>query len=149
MVPPLISFPNPINSDLTCIPTTHRICTLTATKLRERGHSMPTYIGLMNFTEQGVKTIKDLPARLSSARQLMASKGATLHSYFLTMGQYDAVAIGEAPDDEAVASLLLAQAGVGNLRSTTLRAFTEEEIPASSISCHKGHRHIRLPNEYG
>lgn len=90
---------------------------------------MPTYIALLNFTEQGVKTIKDLPDRLAGGRQQMESKGAKLHSYFLTMGQYDAVAIGEAPDDETMASLLLMQAGVGNIRTTTLRAFTEEEIP--------------------
>ncbi len=90
---------------------------------------MPTYIALLNFTEQGVKTIKDLPARIAGGRQQMESKGAKLHSYFLTMGQYDAVAIVEAPDDETMASLLLMQAGVGNIRTTTLRAFTEEEIP--------------------
>ncbi len=90
---------------------------------------MPTYIALLNFTEQGVKAIKDLPARIAGGRQQMESKGAKLHSYFLTMGQYDAVAIVEAPDDESMASLLLMQAGVGNIRTTTLRAFTEEEIP--------------------
>ena len=90
---------------------------------------MPIYIGLFNYTEQGVKTIKDLPARIAGGRQQMESKGAKLHSYFLTMGQYDAVAIVEAPDDETMASLLLMQAGVGNIRTTTLRAFTEEEIP--------------------
>ena len=90
---------------------------------------MPTYISLLNFTDQGVKTIKDLPARLSAARQLMASEGATLHSYFLTMGQYDAVSIVEAPDEETVVSLSIAIAGAGNIRTTTIRAFTEEEIP--------------------
>lgn len=90
---------------------------------------MPTYIGLLNFTDQGVKTIKDLPARIAGGRQLIESKGGKLHSYFLTMGQYDAVVIIEAPDEETMTAVAIATAGQGNIRTTTLRAFTEEEIP--------------------
>ncbi len=83
----------------------------------------------MNFTEHGIKGIKDVPARLAAARQLFESKGAKMHSYFLTMGQYDAVSILEAPDEETGMSLAIAIAGQGNIRTTTVRAFTEAEIP--------------------
>ena len=90
---------------------------------------MATYITLINLTEQGVKTIKDLPARLAAGRQAMEANGGKLLQYYLTLGAQDAVVITELPDDETAASMMLAQAGLGNLRTTTLRAFTEAEIP--------------------
>ena len=90
---------------------------------------MPTYIGLLSFTEQGVKTAKDLPARISAGRQAFEANGGKLIQYYLTMGQYDAVAVFEVPDDETAAVIALATAGLGNLRTTTMRAFTEAEIP--------------------
>ena len=89
---------------------------------------MPHYVVLMNFTEQGVKDVKNILPRVANAKQLATSKGATVHSYFMTMGQHDAVAIIEAPDDETIASLVLSVGGAGNLRSTTLRAFNLDEI---------------------
>ena len=90
---------------------------------------MATYITLINLTEQGVKTIKDLPARLAAGRQAMEANGGKLLQYYLTLGAQDAVAITELPDDETAASVALQQAGLGNLRTTTMRAFTEAEIP--------------------
>ena len=90
---------------------------------------MATYITLINLTEQGVKTIKDLPARLAAGRQAMEANGGKLLQYYLTLGAQDAVVITELPDDETAASVALQQAGLGNLRTTTMRAFTEAEIP--------------------
>ena len=90
---------------------------------------MATYITLINLTEQGVKTIKDLPARLAAGRQAMEANGGKLLQYYLTAGAQDAVVITELPDDETAASVALQQAGLGNLRTTTMRAFTEAEIP--------------------
>ena len=90
---------------------------------------MATYITLINLTEQGVKTIKDLPARLAAGRQAMEANGSKLLQYYLTLGAQDAVVITELPDDETAASVALQQAGLGNLRTTTMRAFTEAEIP--------------------
>ena len=90
---------------------------------------MATYITLINLTEQGVKTIKDLPARLAVGRQAMEANGGKLLQYYLTLGAQDAVVITELPDDETAASVALQQAGLGNLRTTTMRAFTEAEIP--------------------
>ena len=90
---------------------------------------MASYITLINLTEQGVKTIKDLPARLAAGRQAMEANGGKLLQYYLTLGAQDAVVITELPDDETAASVALQQAGLGNLRTTTMRAFTEAEIP--------------------
>jgi uncharacterized protein with GYD domain len=88
---------------------------------------MPTYVTLVHYTEQGVKTFKDLPARLEDTRKAGETLGAKLTAFYLTMGQYDAVVISEAPDDETVAKLALAAGGRGNVRTETLRAFTEDE----------------------
>ena len=90
---------------------------------------MATYITLLNFTEQGEKTIKELPARIAAGRQALEAKGGKIVQYYLTLGAQDAVVVFELPDDETTASMMLAQAGLGNLRTTTIRAFTEAEIP--------------------
>jgi len=91
---------------------------------------MPTYVTLIHYTEQGVQTFKDLSRRLDETRQSGEAVGAKLISYYLTMGQYDAIAITDAPDDEAIAKLALAAGARGNVRTETLRAFTEDEARA-------------------
>jgi uncharacterized protein with GYD domain len=88
---------------------------------------MPTYITLIQYTEQGVRTFKDLSKRLEETRKIGEPLGAKLVSFYLTMGQYDAVVISDAPDDETVAKLALAAGARGNVRTETLRAFDEEE----------------------
>ena len=89
---------------------------------------MPTYITLLHFTEQGITDIKQSPARIDAARQAIQAAGGELKAWYLTMGQYDAVAIAEAPDAEAVAKIALATGAQGNVRTETLRAFTEDEF---------------------
>jgi uncharacterized protein with GYD domain len=91
---------------------------------------MPTYVTLIHYTEQGVKTFKNLSQRLDETRQAGEPMGASLVSYYLTMGQYDAIAITEAPDDAAIAKLALAAGARGNVRTETFRAFTEDEAKA-------------------
>ena len=88
---------------------------------------MPQYISLINYTEQGLKDMKNIPDRVAAARQAMQAAGGKLLSYHLTLGQYDGVVISEFPDDESATSLVLAIAAQGNIRTTTLKAFTEEE----------------------
>ena len=88
---------------------------------------MPTYISLMHFTEKGVENIKNSPARLDDAKNLFQSMGAELKAWYLTLGEYDAVAIAEAPDDETGTKLLLLIGSQGNIRTETFRAFTEDE----------------------
>jgi uncharacterized protein with GYD domain len=88
---------------------------------------MPTYVTLIHYTEQGVKTFKDLKSRLEETRRAGETMGAKLNAFYLTMGQYDAVVISDAPDDATVAKLALAAGGRGNVRTETLRAFDEDE----------------------
>ena len=88
---------------------------------------MATYILLTRFTQQGVETIKDGPARLDAARESLKGLGAELKNFYLAIGQYDAVVVVEAPDDETIAKASLALGAVGNVRLETLRVFTEDE----------------------
>jgi uncharacterized protein with GYD domain len=88
---------------------------------------MPTYISLVNWTDQGIRNAKDAGKRIDTARQTMKSAGVEMKTVYLTMGAYDLVTITEAPNDEAVAKVLLTLGALGNVRTTTLRAFTEEE----------------------
>ena len=88
---------------------------------------MLTYITLMKFTQEGAKTIKESPARLDWAREAVKAAGGEIQAFYLTMGQYDAVAISKAPSEEAYAATLLAIASAGAVSTETLRAFTEEE----------------------
>lgn len=88
---------------------------------------MPTYITLLQYTQQGAEKIKDSPTRLEAAKQSVRALGGQLKAFYLVMGQYDAVVISEAPDDETAARFALATAGRGYVRTQTLRAFTEDE----------------------
>ena len=88
---------------------------------------MPHYINLISYTEQGLKNMKNMPDRVTAARQEMQRAGGKLVSFHLTLGQYDAVVISEFPDDESYTTFVLGAAAQGNLRPTTLKAFTEEE----------------------
>jgi uncharacterized protein with GYD domain len=89
---------------------------------------MPIYITLINYTEQGIKNIKDSPVRLDAAREAIEKAGCKILSFHWTLGQYDAIAISEAPNAEVYTSLALAIAGQGNARTATLRAFNQEEM---------------------
>ena len=88
---------------------------------------MATYIALFNLTEQGVKDAKGIPGRVLAAKQGLEAMGGRAHSYRLTLGEYDAVLTIEAPNDEAYATFMLNIAAQGNVRTTTLKAFSEEE----------------------
>ena len=88
---------------------------------------MPTYVSLIRFTQKGVESIKEGPARVDRAKQAFRAAGGELKAFYLVMGQYDAVAISEMPNDEAVARVALTNASMGNVRTETSRAFTEEE----------------------
>ena len=89
---------------------------------------MPTYVILMNLTEQGVRNIKEAPARLEATEKAIEAAGGKLRAFYLVMGQYDYVAIAEGPSDENALTQLMALAMQGNVRTTTLKAFTREEF---------------------
>ena len=84
----------------------------------------------MNYTDQGIKAIKDSPKRVDGVRQLAKKLGGEMANLYLTMGSYDIVAICEFPDDETAAKFTLTLNSLGNVRTTTLRAFGEEQFRA-------------------
>jgi len=86
---------------------------------------MTTYIMLMNWTEQGAKNVRDSPKRLDAARKQLGDMGGSFKSFYLTMGEYDMVAVVEAPDDAVLARFALMLAASGNIRTRTLKAFPE------------------------
>ncbi len=88
---------------------------------------MPSYLALVNWTEQGIKNVKDSPKRLEQAKKLIEQAGGRMIFFYMTMGQYDLVTLYEVSNDEAAARISL-QLGIGgNVRTTTLKAFTEDE----------------------
>jgi uncharacterized protein with GYD domain len=88
---------------------------------------MATFITLLRFSPQGIGNIKESPKRLDAAKQAFRAMGAELKQWYLVQGQYDAVVIGEAPDDETAMKLALLINSQGAVRTETLRAFTEDE----------------------
>ena len=89
---------------------------------------MPTYICLMKLTEQGIKDIKSGPQRLEGSRKGLESLGGKLIDFYIVMGEYDYVAIAEAPSDEVAMTFLLGLGSQGNVKTVTLKAFTQEEF---------------------
>ena len=89
---------------------------------------MPTYIGLYKLTDQGIKDIKAAPDRVKQAIQAVEVMGGKVIGVYVVMGEYDYVTIGEFPSDEVATTFSLALGSRGNVRTTTLRAFTQEEF---------------------
>lgn len=87
---------------------------------------MGKYIILCNWTEQGIKDVKGFSDRMKTAKGAMSQMGITGEIY-MTMGSYDLVFIGDAPNDKAVTKMLLMLGQAGNVRSTTLKAFNQTE----------------------
>jgi uncharacterized protein with GYD domain len=88
---------------------------------------MPTYVTLMRYTDQGIRSIKESPARLEAAKKVFQSAGGEIKAFYLALGNYDAVLISEGPNDETAARLALTIGSLGNVRTDTMRVFTEPE----------------------
>ena len=88
---------------------------------------MPTYVSLINYTDQGIRNVKDSPKRLDAAKKLLKDMGGEMKAFYLTMGGYDIVTVAEAPNDETVAKFVLTLASAGNVRTVTMKAFPEAE----------------------
>ncbi len=88
---------------------------------------MGKYIILGSWTSQGVANVKDSPARLDGVRKLAKGMGGKVGDFYMTMGGHDMVTIVDMPDDAAMARLALKIAGAGNVRTQTLKAFSEKE----------------------
>jgi len=86
-----------------------------------------TYMTLINFTEQGVRKIQDTVSRFNDGEKLLQSMGGRVIGCWWVMGQYDEVIIFEAPDDETTARFIAPVVKLGNVRTTTMRCFSQEE----------------------
>jgi uncharacterized protein with GYD domain len=89
---------------------------------------MPRYVVLVNWTEQGIRNVKQTLERTDSGGEIAEKHGLKLEQAYWTVGPYDMVTIFEAPDDEALSAHLLEIDSLGNVRTTTLRAYSEEEM---------------------
>jgi uncharacterized protein with GYD domain len=89
---------------------------------------MPTYIVLGQFTEQGIRKVKDTSKRADAAKELAKKLGAKVLDLYWTIGRYDLALLLEAPDDETVVAFGLSSGKLGNVRTETLRAFSQAEI---------------------
>jgi uncharacterized protein with GYD domain len=91
---------------------------------------MNTYMILFNWTEQGIRTVRDAGQRLDGLKQTLRQFGGNVESFYLTMGPYDTVAVVTLLDDATMAKLALSLGAVGNVRTLTMRAFPEPEYRA-------------------
>lgn len=88
---------------------------------------MATFISLLNFTDQGIRTVKDSPARYEAFRAMAEKLGVTVKDIYYTVGHYDLVTVLEGTD-EAVTAALLKVGSLGNVRTQTLRAFSLDDM---------------------
>ncbi len=91
---------------------------------------MRSYVILMNWTDQGVKNSRDTLKRARAFRALIESRGGKVREHLYTLGGYDIVMVIEFSDDDAAAAAVLTLASLGNVRTMTMRAFTDGETAA-------------------
>jgi len=91
---------------------------------------MAAYITLLQFTDQGIRNVKDTTKRAAAATEAAAKMGVKFTDLFWTLGPYDLVIVAEAPDDETMTALNLKLGALGNVKSQTLRAFRAKEMDA-------------------
>jgi len=91
---------------------------------------MATFIALGNFTDQGIRNVKDSVKRADAVKEAAQKAGITMKEIVWTLGSYDMVVTFEAPDDTAMTAFALAVGSAGNVRTQTLRAFNRSEMSA-------------------
>ena len=89
---------------------------------------MPTYIGLMKWTEQGIRKVKETAKRAKDFQELAAKVNVKVREIHWIMGRYDVIVVAEAPDDETISRLTLGLGMMGNVKTETLRAFSAQEM---------------------
>jgi uncharacterized protein with GYD domain len=93
----------------------------------KREDIMPTFICALTWTDQGIRTVKDSPKRLGAGKELAKKMGVEIKQTFLTSGKEDLLVVVESPSDDNVAKFALALSSLGNVRTRTMRAWTESE----------------------
>lgn len=89
---------------------------------------MATYIALVNFTDQGVRYIRQTTERAKGLLSAASKVGVTIKDIYWTMGPFDALFIADAPDDETMTTLAISLGSLGSVRTQTVRAFSAEEM---------------------
>ncbi len=89
---------------------------------------MASFVVLFNWTDQGIKGFKDSPSRVDAFGQQLGGLGVSIRDIYWTIGPYDLVGIVDAPDEESLTAALLQLGALGNVRTTTLRAFSRSEF---------------------
>src|SRR5262245_45005979 len=89
---------------------------------------MATYIMLASFTDQGIRNVKDTVKRAEAFKEIAKGAGVKVRDLFWALGQYDVVAVADAPDDMTMTALGLTLGKSGNVRTQTLRAFSADEM---------------------
>ena len=89
---------------------------------------MPTFICSLGWTGQGIKAVKDVPKRSKAARALAKKVGVTIKQVYMTTGDHDMMVIVEAPNGDNVAKFAMALSMQGNVRTSTVRAWSESEM---------------------
>jgi uncharacterized protein with GYD domain len=95
---------------------------------KEERPEMPTYVSLLNWTDQGIRHVRDTVQRYDRSQELQDKHGVRLEHIYWTVGPHDLVAIAEASDEESITAFFLELASSGNLRTTTLRAYDRDEM---------------------
>jgi len=96
--------------------------------IKQKEVNMPIYINLVSWTDQGIRNIKEAPQRIDAFKKAVQAAGGKLTGFYLTMGKYDIVTIIDAPNDEAVANIILSTGSKGSVRTETFKAFTEDQF---------------------
>jgi uncharacterized protein with GYD domain len=89
---------------------------------------MATYIALVNFTDQGIRNVKQTTERAKALIAAAAKLGIKVKDTYWTMGPHDAVLVADAPNDEAMTALALSAGSLGNIRTQTMRGYTADEM---------------------
>lgn len=96
---------------------------------------MPLFVVLGKWTDQGIRSVQDAPERAKKAKGMFEKAGGNMHMYY-TLGEYDFVGIVEVPSDEDVAKILLCVGSMGNVRTKTMKAWTESEFEKMISGAH-------------
>ena len=89
---------------------------------------MPTYVSLLNWTDQGIKSFRQTTERAKEFTKLVEASGGKVREQVWTVGEYDLVSVIEFPDEESCVAAFLQLGSAGNIRSNTLRAFSASEM---------------------
>ncbi len=88
---------------------------------------MAMYLMLLNWTDQGIRNVKESPKRMDAAKKLAKDLGGEIKTVYMTQGSFDLVFVAEMPNEEKVAAFVLKLGSLGNVRTTTLKAYSEDD----------------------